>query len=91
MAGFQKEEKRVLFISSYSYAWETVPQQIEGIQEALSDEASIDYKFMDTKNLTSEESSELFYQSMRQYLSEVDAYDGVIVGDDAAFLFALDH
>nr|WP_279287815.1 ABC transporter substrate binding protein [Roseburia zhanii] len=91
VAGFQKEEKRVLFISSYSYAWETVPQQIEGIQEALSDEASIDYKFMDTKNLTSEESSELFYQSMRQYLSEVDAYDGVIVGDDAAFLFALDH
>ena len=91
MAGSQKEEKRVLFISSYSYAWETVPQQIEGIQEALSDEASIDYKFMDTKNLTSEESSELFYQSMRQYLSEVDAYDGVIVGDDAAFLFALDH
>ena len=91
VAGSQKEEKRVLFISSYSYAWETVPQQIEGIQEALSDEASIDYKFMDTKNLTSEESSELFYQSMRQYLSEVDAYDGVIVGDDAAFLFALDH
>lgn len=91
VAGSQKEEKRVLFISSYSYAWETVPQQIEGIQEALSDEASIDYKFMDTKNLTSEESSELFYQSMQQYLSEVDAYDGVIVGDDAAFLFALDH
>ena len=23
---------RVLFISSYSYAWETIPQQIEGIK-----------------------------------------------------------
>lgn len=26
---------RVLFISSYSYAWETVPEQIRGIKEAL--------------------------------------------------------
>ena len=27
---------RVLFISSYSYAWETVPEQIRGIKEAYS-------------------------------------------------------
>ncbi len=26
---------RVLFISSYSYSWDTVPLQIEGIEEAL--------------------------------------------------------
>lgn len=26
---------RVLFISSYSYAWETIPQQIEGIRKSL--------------------------------------------------------
>ena len=85
------EGKRVLFISSYSYAWETVPQQIDGIRESFGDDVDVDYKFMDTKNLQSEESGELFYQSMRQFLSEVKPYDGVIAGDDAAFQFVLAH
>ena len=84
-------DKRVLFISSYSYGWETVPQQIEGVKEAFLDEVSVDYKFMDTKNATSPESMELFYQTMRQYLCEVKPYDGIIAGDDAAFQFVLAH
>lgn len=84
-------EDRVLFISSYSYAWETVPEQIEGIQSALSDDVQLDYKFMDTKNCTSQNSYQLFYESIKQYLSEVPAYDALIVGDDAAFQFALDY
>ena len=36
---------RVLFISSYSYAWETIPQQIDGIRKSLGDDVTIDYKF----------------------------------------------
>lgn len=84
-------QHRVLFISSYSYAWETVPEQIEGIQKAFPDDVQLDYKFMDTKNCTSEESNLLFYESMKQYLSEVPAYDALIVGDDAAFQFAMDY
>lgn len=40
---------RVLFISSYSYAWETVPEQIRGIKEALGAGVQLDYQFMDTK------------------------------------------
>jgi len=83
------EDRRVLFISSYSYAWETVPEQIAGIKEALSEDVNLDYKFMDTKNSTSEKSAQLFYQSMKQYLKEVPAYDALIVGDDAALQFAL--
>lgn len=82
---------RVLFISSYSYAWETVPQQIEGIQEALGDGVILDYKFMDTKNVDTEESERLFYENMRYYLQQVPAYDIVIVGDDAAFQFAMEY
>ena len=31
---------RVLFISSYSYAWETIPQQIEGIKKSLGDDVT---------------------------------------------------
>ena len=81
--------RRVLFISSYSYAWETVPEQIKGIQEALSENVDLEYKFMDTKNSTSEESAQLFYQSLKQYLQEVPAFDALIVGDDAALQFAM--
>lgn len=89
--GKEQDDKRVLFISSYSYGWETVPQQIEGIQEAFGDDVAIDYKFMDTKNTSSPESLGLFYESMRQYLLEVKPYDGIIAGDDAALQFVLDY
>lgn len=87
----QDTQPRVLFISSYSYAWETVPEQINGIQQALDEDVQLDYQFMDTKNCTSEKSAALFYQSMKQYLSEVPAYDALIVGDDAALQFALQY
>ncbi len=87
----EEEEKRILFISSYSYSWETVPQQIKGIQAVFGDEYVVDYKFMDTKNISSQEGMDLFYESMCLYLSEVKPYDGIIAGDDAAFQFVLDH
>ncbi len=84
-------QQRVLFISSYSYAWETVPEQIQGIQSALAPNVQLDYKFMDTKNINTKKSQKLFYRSMKLYLSSVPQYDGIIVGDDDAFQFALDH
>ena len=84
-------KKRVLFISSYSYAWETVPEQIAGIKEVLNEDVVIDYKFMDSKNLTSSESVDDFYRHMVYYLGEVEPYDAIIVGDDAAFNFAVDN
>ena len=80
---------RVLFISSYSYAWETVPEQIRGIKEALGAGVQLDYQFMDTKNVDTAENVHLFYKSLSYYLSQVPAYDVVIVGDDAAYNFVL--
>ena len=82
---------RVLFISSYSYAWETVPEQICGIKEALGAGVQLDYQFMDTKNVETAESEQLFYQTLAYYLKMVPAYDVVIVGDDAAFQFAMTY
>ena len=82
---------RVLFISSYSYAWEAVPPQMEGIKEALGEDVVLDYQFMDTKNIDTEESGRLFYESIKYYLQQVPPYDVIIVGDDAAFNFALEY
>lgn len=86
-----KTEGRVLFISSYSYAWETVPQQMEGLRETLESEVVLDYQFMDTKNVDTEESELLFHDRLQYFLQMVPAYDVVVVGDDAAFNFALKY
>lgn len=66
-----------------------IPQQIEGIKKSLGDDVTIDYKFMDTKNVDTAENVHLFYKSLSYYLSQVPAYDVVIVGDDAAYNFVL--
>lgn len=73
------------------YAWETVPEQIRGIKEALGAGVQLDYQFMDTKNVETAESEQLFYQTLTYYLKMVPAYDVVIVGDDAAFQFAMTY
>ena len=47
----EKGRSRVLFISSYSYTWPTVPLQISGIQSSLSKDVMLDIEFMDTKTI----------------------------------------
>ena len=46
-----EKNHRLLFISSYSYNWSTVPLQIEGIQSKLDSNVSLDIEFMDTKQI----------------------------------------
>lgn len=82
---------RVLFISSYSYAWDAVEIQIEGIKSQIGPEVVLDYEFMDTKRVTGETAEQLFYEGIAYRMSKVEPYDVVIVGDDAAFLFALKY
>lgn len=84
-------EKRILFISSYSYAWDTVQIQIEGIREGLGDNISIDYEFMDTKRFSDEQSISYFYKTLCYKLERVAPYDAVILGDDAALQFAVQY
>lgn len=84
-------DRRVLFISSYSYAWEQVQLQIEGIRAGLNEDVVLDYEFMDTKRVNTEESLRLFYEGLAYRLSMVTPYDAVILGDDAALKFALEY
>lgn len=82
---------RVLFISSYSYSWDTVRMQLEGIEAGLETNITLDFEYMDTKRVDDETSEELFYESLKYRLSKVDPYDVIIVGDDAALSFALKY
>lgn len=82
---------RILFISSYSYGWNTVQPQIEGLKAGVEEGITIDYEFMDTKRVNDEASMQLFYDGLSYRLSKVEPYDVVIVGDDAALIFAAEH
>ncbi len=82
---------RVLFISSYSYAWDTVQLQIEGIQSELDSGIVLDYEFMDTKRVDDEEALRLFHDGLKYRLEHVEPYDAVILGDDAALMFAMKY
>ncbi len=84
-------EYHILFLSSYSYAWDMVPLQINGIKKGISDDIVLDYEFMDTKRFPDEESIEVFYEGLAYRMSKTDPYDAVIVGDDAALHFAVEH
>lgn len=85
------DEYRILFLSSYSYAWDTVQIQIEGIKEGITDDIVLDYEFMDTKRFPDAESIEVFYEGLAYRMTHVEPYDALIVGDDAALRFAIAH
>lgn len=82
---------RVLFISSYSYGWDTVQSQIEGLRDGIGSNVVLDYEFMDTKRVDDEESLRLFHDSLKYRMEHVEPYDVVILGDDAALLFAMKY
>lgn len=82
---------RVLFISSYSYTWDAARLQIDGILEGLDKNVVLDYEFMDTKRVEDEISRQLFHDGLKYRLENVPPYDVVILGDDAALLFALEY
>lgn len=85
------DEGRILFISSYDYGWDTVQSQIEGIKAGAGAMTTIDYEFMDTKRVDDETSARQFYEGLKYRMSEVEPYDVIILGDDAALIFAMEH
>lgn len=85
------EQGRVLFISSYSYGWDTVQLQIDGLMEGLAPGIAVDFEFMDTKRLDVEAAEQMLYDRLSYALSVVPPYDVIIVGDDAALKFAVDY
>ena len=92
---YAKEEEvnnnRILFISSYSLSRDTVQLEIEGIQSAQPDDFILDYEFMDTYRVYDDTAMQLFYEGLKYRLSQVEEYDAVILGDDAALRFFLKY
>lgn len=86
-----EKDKRVLFISSFSYSAEAVQKQIKGIEKGLEGNVALECFFMDTKNVYDETSVRLFYDRLKYGLSNGEKYDAVILGDDPALSFGMEH
>jgi|GEM_PF-2301079 len=85
-------EKRVLFISSYSSAFNTFYRQIEGINDAFEGyPITVDMEFMDSKRFLTEENISNFYQSLSYKLTEGEDYDLLMVSDDNAMNFVMEY
>lgn len=84
---------RILFISSYNSSFPIFFQQIDGIRSILSDENSIlDLEFMDSKRFFSEKNVMNFYNLIKFKMeNSADKYDAIIVADDNAYNFAMEH
>ena len=85
-------EKNVLFISSYTESFDTVPYQINGIQSVFQQHnINLDIEYMDTKRFDTYENKQNFYELIKYKFKKLPTYDVIIVGDDNALEFTLDY
>jgi len=86
----QENQKQVLFINSYGYDFETVPVVMKEVSERLSGIASVQYLFMNEKYINDMDAGAQLSTELDSLTSEFQ-YDAVILGDDAAFDFAIQN
>lgn len=85
-------DKRVLFISSYSSSFNTFYSQLEGLKAVLDETGIIfEVECMDSKRFYTEENLNNFYVSLKYKIEHGEPYDVIIVGDDNALDFVIEH
>ncbi|SFG20213.1 bifunctional diguanylate cyclase/phosphodiesterase [Oribacterium sp. WCC10] len=86
-------DHKVLFLSSYDPLYFTYRDQIRGLEEVLfSNGIEFDATFMDAKYYHTEEDIRDFYEFFKKrYFKKINNYEAVLVGDDDALTFVLDH
>lgn len=84
-------DKRILFISSYSYAWTTVQKQIEGMTSVFGEDITLNYEFMNYRRVSDDVIMENFFREIKYRLENEKPYDVIIVGDDPALSFVLKY
>lgn len=85
------DQKRVLFISSYSSAFSTFYQQIDGINDTFEGyPVTVDMEFMDSKRFFTEENLLNFHDLIEYKINETN-YDLVMVSDDNGLNFVMEY
>jgi PAS domain S-box-containing protein len=86
------QKKKILFISSYHASFPTIPKQIDGLYSIFdSQNYQLDIEYMDTKRIPYNISKKDFLSRMEFKLDLLKKYDGILVGDDNALSFAIEH
>lgn len=86
------EASEVLFISSYSPAFNTFYHQIDGLHEVFEGyPVTLDMEFMDSKRYYTEENLAHFYQTLEYKIAQHGSYDLIIVSDDNGINFVMEH
>jgi signal transduction histidine kinase/CheY-like chemotaxis protein len=88
---YAQGHRKVLFISSYSYDWMTVPFQLEGFNSLISNEASVHYLFMDSKKIPLDILIPNFEKQVKAQIRSAGPYDIIVAADDAALQFVLER
>lgn len=83
---------RILYISSYGYANEAVPPELEGFKEGLDDiNVDIRFEFMDGDNYYSAIDIQNFDKYLRYKFFSKRNYDLIAVADDQALRYAINN
>ena len=87
----EDKEKNILFISSYNPSIETFSDQIEGIQTGINEDINLQIEYMESRTFLGEENRKKFYELLKYRLRDQKGYDLIILGDDQAFEFGMEH
>ncbi len=80
--------KRILYINSFNTNAPTYSEHLNGINSVFKNhDLRIDYEFMDSKNLISEEIESDTKNYLLNKISKLEPYDLIMVSDDPAFEF----
>jgi len=87
----RKKTDKILFISSYSYNWVSVPKQLKGFSENINDYTETDYIFMDTKEFKYSDIKTDVDNQIEKKLKNSKDYEAIVVGDDNALDYVLER
>ncbi|MFK4785116.1 ABC transporter substrate binding protein [Fusobacterium sp. MFO224] len=86
-----KEVEKILFISSYSYDWISVPRQLKGFSQNVKNCPEIHYIFMDTKKFNYLDIKKDIDFQIEKQLKKSNNYKIIVAGDDDALDYILDR
>ena len=85
----ETDTNTVLFISSYNYDWDSVPEELEGFGQTIDELTSVHYYFMNTKHISYEAAEENLTKAIADNPTFFLDVDCVVAADDNAFNFVM--
>lgn len=86
------EERNVLLICSYNESYPSTRLKIDGVKKLLDEKGiNLDIEYMDSKKSESSEYQHLLYEMIKYKLDNYVTYDVIMVSDDNATQFAINH